>query len=130
MPLDQARALFTPHGYNCTDRSLGLHGTPTWTIGDFTFNRTWNPDFAVPGFSDEVTFSYNNTAVNSDWPMITGLRECYDKGTESAPLMVGMRELRCSAGQRDFMHFEFDYNSSKLTLSQLWGCDSRDKDHA
>ncbi len=129
LPADQAQTLFAPHGYNCTSRSLGLDGSPTWKIGDFTFTRTWNRDWK--GFQDEASFSYNNTAVNSDWPMIAGDRLCYDQTSLGTPLFDGTREYhQCLGGRRDLLQFKFNYNSSTLTLGQIWSCDASDRQHA
>ena len=95
-----------------------------WEIQDFTFNRTWSPEFQTPGYHDEVTFVYNNTAVN------LGPRLCFDVGVESGPLFDGTKELRCQSGLRDLMRFAFDYSKKTLTLAQSWGCDATNRRHA
>ena len=48
---EQALLDFSPHGYNCSSRSLG---SPLWQITNFSFNRTWNHNWDRPGFMDEV----------------------------------------------------------------------------
>ncbi len=130
IPLDQARTVFTPHGYNCTSRSLGSRGPPVWEVSGFSFRRTWNGEWAPGGFQDQASFTYNNTAVNSDWPMLTGDRLCYDLSTQELPAFNGSQQLRCSSGPRDILNFNFDYSRSTLTLSQVWGCDGSDRVHA
>ncbi|KAH8897806.1 hypothetical protein GQ53DRAFT_818071 [Thozetella sp. PMI_491] len=125
---DRARSLFTPRGYNCTARSLGSQGVPSWEVGGFTFNRTWTTEW--DRFQDEAGFMYNNTAINSEWPMIDGDRECYDQSSLGAPLFDGSWQLHCLSGIRDVINFRFDYSRSLLTISQVWGCDGMDKAHA
>jgi len=119
--VDQAKVYFGPHGYNCTSRSLGSEGVPVWDIQDFTFNRTWNSGFQTPGFHDEVTFLYNNSAVN------LGSRLCYDVGVEGSAIFDGTKDLRCQSGLRDLTRFTFDYSKKTLTLAQAWGCDATNR---
>jgi hypothetical protein len=126
---DQARILFSPKGYNCTSRSMGSRGTPAWEIQNFVFNRFWNADVTPQEFRDDVEFTYNNTAVNSEWPM-NRTYQCYDLGTRSNPRLDGSKVQRCESGTRDLMQFSFDYDNKTLTLTQDWGCDASDRDHA
>jgi len=130
MPQPEAKAYFTPHGYNCTDRSLGTKPfkSPKWEINNFTFNRTWSREMDPPAFQDTAGFTYSNTAINSEWPML-GLKECYDQGTPWYPLFNGSKDLHCQGGPADYPLFRFDYNTSTLTMSQIWGCDATDISH-
>jgi hypothetical protein len=116
--------LLTRDGDNCTSRSMGSQGIPAWEIQDFTFDRFWNADVTPSEFRDEVDFVYNNTAFGSR-PL-----HCHDLGTRSNPRLDGTKMQRCDSGSRDLAHFSFDYSSMTLTLTQSWGCDASDRNHA
>ncbi len=117
LPAEKAHTLFSPHGYNCTARSLA---SPAWQIGSLEFDRTWNPSLGT--FHEDISFYYNNTAVNSEWPLITGERLCYDETTLGTSLFNGTREFHeCSSGPRDFMQFAFNFDTKTLSLTQTWG---------
>ncbi len=120
---------FTPHGYNCTDRSLGARGKPSWEISNFSFNRTWNPTWSTPGFMDEAQFTYNNTATDSDWPMNVGEHTCYGQSPMMGPSLDGSQHFTCYNYQFYAPGFQFDFNTSTLTLNQEWRCDSIDREH-
>ena len=126
---EQAVADFTPHGYNCSARSLGQHGTPVWQVTGFSFNRTWNPTWDVPGFMDEVQFRYNNTATDSEWPGTRGDHLCYDQSSMGGPPFDGSRHMTCDSDSLFPPGFRFDFNSSTLTLNQIWRCDGIDREH-
>ena len=122
--VDQAKVLFGRDGYNCTSWSLGSQGVPAWEVQGFVFDRFWNADITPSEFRDEVDFKYNNTVTNS---VPYG---CHDLGTRSSPRLDGSKSQLCEGGPRDLTYFSFDYASMTLTLTQTWGCDAMDRQHA
>jgi len=127
---ERALAVFTPHGYNCSARSLGQHGeAPAWGVTGLSFNRTWNAGWSVPGFMDEIQFRYNNTATDTEWPGTRGDHLCYDQSSLGWPVFDGSKHLTCDSESLYPPGFRFDYNSSTLTLNQIWRCDGVDREH-
>jgi len=136
MPKAEALRIFTPHGYNCTDRSLGLgaFAAPVWEITGFTLNRTvkGSDTDGRPLYQDEVEFTYNNTATDSDWPRNQpGSRTCYARTEPGGRPFDGSDDVNCVNYIMDApgMRIDFRGGSVMMKLSQEWKCDGVDRYH-